>query len=311
MSSTPATQLKFVATSAVFDLDGTLTDSTAEVAVTSSSYNSNVATPALTPNDSPASSRRSSISSISSVSSRPRRPSFATELQKSLFELSLKDRAEARIAESTPVRRRPGARVLLESLPTEKYAVLSFGSLDYVHDCMFRAGLPCPKYTVTAEDSIAEVGVFSLAAQRMDFATPGRCAVFVNSPEGIREAIAEGAGTVIGVCGTYSREQLEQEQLHYVVDNLEAVRCTVLQSGELEFHVWPPKRVPVPESVPEKKPPVKTKMLPKLRTRDMWEDMLRSRTLSPLSPSPLPRRQSAFIDSLPEWLRNADVWDEE
>ncbi|KAF5365994.1 hypothetical protein D9758_006698 [Tetrapyrgos nigripes] len=313
MKHTPTTHFKFYSTAAIFDLDGTLTDTIPDVPAASSSYNSGTCTPAFTPDDSPSSSRRSSISSIASIAStKPRHSSFGTELQKSLSRLSNKQYNEsftARKVDSTPVRRRPGAKALLQSLPEGKFGVVSFGSLDYVHDCMSRAGLPHPKVTVTAEDSegqdSAQIQAISLAAIRMDGASlclPAQCAVFVNSPEGIREAIADGAGTIIAVCGTYNREQLEDARPHYVVDSLEAVQCDVLESGELEVHVWVPE---VPENSQ-----MERNMLPKLRTRDVWEGLLRSKTLSPLSPSPL-RRRSIFVETLPAWLRDADVWDEE
>ncbi|KAF5365990.1 hypothetical protein D9758_006655 [Tetrapyrgos nigripes] len=318
MKQTSATHFKFHATAAIFGLDGTLTDSTPEVAAASSSHNSGVSTPALTPDDSPSTSRRSSISSVSSISSiasaEIRCTSFGVALQKSLSQLSNNQHNEClttRTVDSTPVCRRPGARALLESLPEGKFGVVSFGSLDYVHDCMSRAGLPHPKVTVTAKDSEGqEIQAISLAAIRMDGASlclPAQCAVFVNSPEGIQEAIADGAGTIVAVCDTYSHEELEEHRPHYVVDGLEAVKCTVLESGELEFDVWVTERVS--EKVSESRSPMKREALPKLQTRN--PSFRFPKPLSPSYTSPLPRLGSVFSESLPDWLRNADVWDEE
>ena len=106
----------------------------------------------------------------------------------------------------------------------------------------FRAkgSIQIPDVCVTADDPRLKRGKphpdpFLLAASdlKMD---PKRCVIFEDSPSGIKAAVAAG-GTVIAVCTSHDRNQIENLGAHYVVHTMEQVKVTQNASGELEFVV--------------------------------------------------------------------------
>ncbi|KAF5337495.1 hypothetical protein D9758_013593 [Tetrapyrgos nigripes] len=235
-----ATLFKFSASAVIFDLDGTLTNSTP------------VSTPPLSPDDTPPRSRRSSVSSVSFI--RRRRSSFAINLQRKLFELSLdgpvricyeefeEDLKNARA--NCPIHLQPGAMALVESLVTEcdrRYAVMTAGTAEYASNCITRAEIPIPQVIVTNEDqSPADTEPMVLAAQKIGFPL-SECAVFVNTPSQVCAALASGAAKVVAVCSSHDRAELEKYHPHYVVDTLEAVQCSFsAESDGLRFAVLIP-----------------------------------------------------------------------
>jgi beta-phosphoglucomutase-like phosphatase (HAD superfamily) len=97
-----------------------------------------------------------------------------------------------------------------------------------------------PKVCVTADDNRLMRGKpfpdpFLLAAADLGI-DPKRSVIFEDSPSGIRAAVAAG-GTVIAVCTSHPREQINSLGAHYVVDTLDQVKVFRNADGSLEFAV--------------------------------------------------------------------------
>lgn len=97
-----------------------------------------------------------------------------------------------------------------------------------------------PKVCVTADDSRLLRGKpfpdpFLLAASDLGIC-PTKTVIFEDSPSGIKAAVAAG-GTVIAVCTSHKRADIENLGAHYVVDTLEQVRVETIPGGNLLFTV--------------------------------------------------------------------------
>lgn len=234
-----------------------------------SPFVSGSATPALTPGSSAPSSRSPSM-----VASASRRPSFGTRLMSRLNmtatiaepddspiiedeELTIpspfiedsddwkKDLhfLQAWQVEACEVDRSvqilPGVRKMIDSLPAGRYAVATSGAKTYAYGCMTRVGITPPPVTITADDKRLKAGKpapdpFLLAAKCLGYDAT-KCVVFEDSPSGIRAGVASGA-TVIAVCTSHERAQIENCGAHYIVDNMEKVHCT-FDGQKLNFSV--------------------------------------------------------------------------
>ncbi|THV03003.1 HAD-like protein [Dendrothele bispora CBS 962.96] len=214
---------------------------------------SDTTTPSLTPDNSSSasSSRRSSF-----VTPRSRRSSFASKLSDKLFRVlnspkskgwqlldDPKDDLEPWQTEAASVDRSvrilPGVRSMIDSLPEGRYAVATSGAKTYAYGCMTRVGITPPPVTITADDKRLKAGKpapdpFLLAAKCLGY-DASTCVVFEDSPSGIRAGVASGA-IVVAVCTSHERSQIENCGAHYIVDNMESVRCEVI-GGILKFTV--------------------------------------------------------------------------
>ncbi|CAA7271311.1 unnamed protein product [Cyclocybe aegerita] len=137
------------------------------------------------------------------------------------------------------VRILPGVKKLMDSIPAGRYAVATSGAKTYAYGCMNRVGITPPPVTITADDKRLKAGKpapdpFLLAAECLGFDAT-RCVVFEDSPSGIRAGVASGA-TVIAICTSHERSQIENCGAHYIVENLESVGCQVVD-GQLKFTV--------------------------------------------------------------------------
>lgn len=99
---------------------------------------------------------------------------------------------------------------------------------------MTRVGITPPPVTITADDKRLKAGKpapdpFLLAASCLGFDAK-KCVVFEDSPSGIRAGVASGA-TVIAVCTSHERAKIEGCGAHFLVDNMEKVRCEPVGEG--------------------------------------------------------------------------------
>lgn len=104
---------------------------------------------------------------------------------------------------------------------------------------MTRVGITLPKVTITADDKRLKAGKphpdpFLLAAKCLGY-TANRCVVFEDSPSGIRAGVASGA-TIIALCTSHERSKIENRWAHYIVDNMERVRCET-DGDQLRFTI--------------------------------------------------------------------------
>jgi len=231
---------------------------------------SSSSTPDLTPNSSAAPSRTPSrassfVGSYSQLSSI-RRPSFLSRLSGMLtmsvpegeplvFEDPVMEeqhneflaREEAKLqkhqleawqieacAVDRSVQILPGVKKMIDSIPDGRYAVATSGAKTYAYGCMTRVGITPPPVTITADDKRLKAGKpapdpFLLAAKCLGYDAK-KCVVFEDSPSGIRAGVASGA-TVIAVCTSHERSKIENCGAHYLVDNMEKVRCETVGEG--------------------------------------------------------------------------------
>ncbi|EIW74598.1 HAD-like protein [Coniophora puteana RWD-64-598 SS2] len=133
----------------------------------------------------------------------------------------------------------PGVKKMMDSIPKGRYAVATSGAKTYAYGCMTRVGITPPPVTITADDKRLKNGKpfpdpFLLAAKELGYDAK-RCVVFEDSPSGIKAGVASGA-TVIAVCTSHERSRIENAGAHYIVDNMEHVKCEV-EDGKLKFSV--------------------------------------------------------------------------
>lgn len=138
------------------------------------------------------------------------------------------------------VRILPGVRSLINSLPQDKYAIATSGAKTYCHGCLNRTGITIPKVCVTADDPRLLRGKpfpdpFLLAAADLGI-DPTRAVIFEDSPSGIKAAVAAGA-TVIAVCTSHQRHQIEHLDAHFVVDTMDQIEVVQGKDGQLEFTI--------------------------------------------------------------------------
>ncbi|GLB38766.1 putative HAD-like protein [Lyophyllum shimeji] len=228
------------------------------------------ATPALSPGSSAASSRHSSVS----MPRRPSFRSFANRLSH-MLRMTRVAPSEARILDDEPeddgedriesypvvdektdkdtvdawrleaanvdrsVKILPGVKRLMDSIPRDRYAVATSGARTYAYGCMTRVGIEPPPVTVTADDKRLKRGKphpdpFLLAAKDLGY-DASQCVVFEDSPSGIRAGVASGA-KVVAVCTSHERWQIENCGAHYIIDNMEKIKCT-MEEGKLHFTI--------------------------------------------------------------------------
>lgn len=98
----------------------------------------------------------------------------------------------------------PGALTALDVLPSHRWAIVTSGSLRLVRARMAAAGLPSPRFLVTADDVTQgkpDPAPYLLGAARVG-APPTRCLVFEDAPAGVASARAAGI-PVIGLRTTH------------------------------------------------------------------------------------------------------------
>ncbi|OSX57286.1 hypothetical protein POSPLADRAFT_1174762 [Postia placenta MAD-698-R-SB12] len=235
---------------------------------------SSTSTPALTPAASTPSSRTSSrassfVGGLSNLTAFRRRPSFLHRVSSLLMmsddrarivESSVEEDEETTseqkeqtkealhqlqawqqeaIAVDRSVRILPGVKRMIESIPKGRYAVATSGAKTYAHGCMTRVGITPPPVTITADDKRLKAGKpapdpFLLAAECLGFDAK-KCLVFEDSPSGIKAGVASGA-TVIAVCTSHERAKIENCGAHYIVENMDKVRCDSVEvDGQLQL----------------------------------------------------------------------------
>ena len=112
-------------------------------------------------------------------------------------------------------------------------------TLASAYGCMTRVGITPPPVTITADDKRLKAGKpapdpFLLAAKCLGFDAKN-CVVFEDSPSGIKAGVASGA-TVIAVCTSHEKEKIENAGAHYLVENMDKVRCEPVEvDGKLKL----------------------------------------------------------------------------
>jgi sugar-phosphatase len=131
----------------------------------------------------------------------------------------------------------PGARALLESLPQERWAIVTSATKRLALERLRVAGLPAPERMISAE--MVERGKpdpepYRRGAELIQ-SPAADCLVVEDAPSGVGAGIAAGC-RVLGVLGTHSQEQLREAGASWVVQSLEDVNAQIGPRG-LTLHV--------------------------------------------------------------------------
>ncbi|WP_260703764.1 HAD-IA family hydrolase [Edaphobacter flagellatus] len=129
----------------------------------------------------------------------------------------------------------PGVKALLESLPMDRWAIVTSATKRLTIERLKVAGLPLPEKLITAD--MVERGKPDPEPYRRGAALLGlsnaECVVVEDAPSGVGAGKAAGS-RVLGVVGTHSLEELHQAD--WVVGSLDGVSVTAVDGGlELRF----------------------------------------------------------------------------
>lgn len=131
----------------------------------------------------------------------------------------------------------PGARALLESLPQERWAIVTSATGRLARERLRVAGLPAPERMISAE--MVERGKPDPEPYRrgaeLIHSPAADCLVVEDAPSGVGAGIAAGC-RVLGVLGTHSEEQLRAAGASWVVQSLEDVTAQTGPHG-LTLHL--------------------------------------------------------------------------
>ena len=131
----------------------------------------------------------------------------------------------------------PGARELLESLPLERWAIVTSATRRLALGRLKAAKLPVPERLI-AGDEVAK-GKPDPEPYRRGAALvgvqPKDCIVVEDAASGVGAGVAAGC-RVLGVLGTHSAEELREAGATWVVGSLTGVSAVVVEVGvELSF----------------------------------------------------------------------------
>jgi mannitol-1-/sugar-/sorbitol-6-phosphatase len=118
----------------------------------------------------------------------------------------------------------PGARDFVDMLPVGRWAVVTSAWRRLAEIRLTRAGLPLPATLITSDEierSKPHPDGYLTAAARLGL-EPAECLVFEDAPAGIEAAMAAGM-SVVGVKTTFSQEELICE---WCIDDFKAVSIT-------------------------------------------------------------------------------------
>ncbi|GLY04510.1 HAD-IA family hydrolase [Actinoplanes sp. NBRC 101535] len=206
----------------LFDIDGTLADSTASVLRSWRRFATEHGIPAK---------------AVADNHGRPARHLIDLLLPADKAEAGLARITAIEIEDAVTVRPTPGALDLFGSLPDSRRAVVTSCSAPLARARMAAAGLVTPPVTVTADDvrtGKPDPEPYLLAAERLGV-DPARCLAVEDAAAGIRSALAAGC-TVLAVTGTSAAAELKEADL--VVDGLDRVRFAS-RDGRIHLIVGP------------------------------------------------------------------------
>ncbi|WP_336763263.1 HAD-IA family hydrolase [Asaia sp. VD9] len=127
----------------------------------------------------------------------------------------------------------PGATAFLNSLPADRWAIVTSASRELALKRIEIAGLPLPTILITAEDAPngkPAPDCFLLGAERLGFKAEN-CAVFEDAPAGIKAGEAAGASVVV-ITATHTHEV---DVPHPTVPGYEALKAHRLPDGRLSI----------------------------------------------------------------------------
>ncbi len=129
----------------------------------------------------------------------------------------------------------PGVKVLLESLPPERWAIVTSSTHRLLLARLKAAGLPIPERIISAdmvERGKPDPEPYRRGAMLLGF-RPEECVVVEDAPSGVGSGLAAGC-RVLGVLGTHSKDDLHEA--NWLLDSLEGLAVKENALGlELRF----------------------------------------------------------------------------
>ena len=123
----------------------------------------------------------------------------------------------------------PGARSLLESLPPERWAIVTSATYRLLLGRLYAAKLPVPERIISGD--MVERGKPDPEPYRrgaeLIHAAPTDCIVVEDAPSGVGAGVAAGS-RVLGVLGSHSEVELRAAGVSWVVRSLDDVRARTL-----------------------------------------------------------------------------------
>jgi sugar-phosphatase len=126
----------------------------------------------------------------------------------------------------------PGAGALLESLPHERWSIVTSATHRLLVARLRAARLPQPERIISAD--LVQRGKpdpqpYLMGAERLGV-TPENCLVFEDAPSGVKSGVAAGA-RVVAILGTTPEATLREVGATWVVRSLESVRAVATPGG--------------------------------------------------------------------------------
>jgi sugar-phosphatase len=128
-----------------------------------------------------------------------------------------------------------GAKSLLESLPAERWAIVTSATKRLAIARLGVAGLPVPERFITGdmvEKGKPDPEPYRRGAELLRFAA-NECVVVEDAPSGVGAGVAAGC-RVMGVLGTHSAKELRAAGVSWVVESLAEVSVEMV-GGELRL----------------------------------------------------------------------------
>jgi sugar-phosphatase len=117
-----------------------------------------------------------------------------------------------------------GAKALMTKLSADQWAIVTSGGYELVLARLNKAGLPIPKFVVSAQDvdqGKPSPQPYLTAAMKLGL-SPERCVVVEDAPSGVRSGKAAGM-RVIGITSTHSIIELMDAGADFIVECLEKI----------------------------------------------------------------------------------------
>jgi sugar-phosphatase len=126
----------------------------------------------------------------------------------------------------------PGARALLESLPPERWAIVTSATYRLLLGRLKAAELPVPERIISGdmvERGKPDPEPYRRGAELIQ-SPPAECIVVEDAPSGVAAGVAAGC-RVLGVLGTHSEAELRAAGASWVVHSLEDVSARTEPQG--------------------------------------------------------------------------------
>jgi sugar-phosphatase len=153
--------------------------------------------------------------------------------------LAIKDEAYAletdEISQMDGMKTYAGASELLNSLPPTQWAIVTSGSLRVASARLNYAQLPMPEVLITGDDVMAgkpSPDAYLLAANRLQV-KPEDCIVLEDAPAGIKAGKAAGM-RVIAIASSHSEDELSQADV--VIQRLADIKVDMI-GRDLKIHI--------------------------------------------------------------------------